>query len=99
MPESTWNLLSQVPLAGVVVLVVVLFLKHLKATSTEFMIALAEQRIQFMQAIKEQRNENNAAAAETARVTAALNVSINDRMDRIELRIAEKQRKSQQKGV
>lgn len=55
LPESAITLLLQVPLAGIVVLVVVLFLKYLEK---------AEDRNR--QFIKEQREANNIATARLA---------------------------------
>jgi hypothetical protein len=69
LTDTAINLLLQVPLAGVVVLVVVLFLRHLKEGTAAFMTAQQkqseaaataqkEQIVMFMGAIKEQREEN-----------------------------------------
>lgn len=59
MSESTINLLLQIPLAGVVVFVVVVFLKHLKETTAQmitFISQQAELNRQFLETQREQMN-------------------------------------------
>lgn len=59
MTESTVNLLLQIPLAGVVVVVVFVFLKHLKETTKQmidFIASQAEVNRQFLQTQREQMN-------------------------------------------
>ena len=91
MEAISWNLLFQIPLAGVVVFVVVLFLRHLKETTVIFTTTLAKQTedaatavtkqaettalVQekqitlFMDAIKDQREENiKAVTALTSKI-------------------------------
>ena len=63
MENISWNLLFQIPLAGVVVLVVVLFLRHLKEITAAFMMAQSNQTVLFMGAIKDQREENIKATS------------------------------------
>lgn len=59
MDSSTINLLLQIPLAGVVVFVVVVFLKHLRETQSQmitFMSQQAETNRQFLATQREQMN-------------------------------------------
>jgi hypothetical protein len=84
MAESTWNLLLQIPLAGVVVVVVILFLRFVAATNGQFMGAMREQIALFMTAIKEQREANNRALGELTLTIKDMQNSINVRMGGIE---------------
>lgn len=59
MSDTAMNLLMQIPLAGIVVFVVVLFLKHLNETTTQminFIGQQAEINRQFLATQREQMN-------------------------------------------
>jgi hypothetical protein len=88
----SWDLLMQIPLAGVVVFVVVLFLRHLKEVTAAFMSALAkqttdaaqtqkDQTVLFMSAIKDQREENIESLSELADGFKSLGDLIAARLD------------------
>lgn len=67
MSDQAINLLLQIPLAGVVVFVVVVFLKYLKDMTTqliEFMAQQAETNRQFLATQREQMNQAIARMAE-----------------------------------
>ena len=67
MSEQAVNLLLQIPLAGVVVFVVVVFLKYLKEMTTqmiEFMAQQAETNRQFLATQREQMNQAIGRMAE-----------------------------------
>jgi uncharacterized membrane-anchored protein YhcB (DUF1043 family) len=67
MNEQAINLLLQIPLAGVVVFVVVVFLKYLKEMTTqmiEFMAQQAETNRQFLATQREQMNQAIGRMAE-----------------------------------
>lgn len=67
MSDSAINLLLQIPLAGVVAFVVIVFLKHLKETTTqmiEFMSQQAETNRQFLATQREQMNQAISRMAE-----------------------------------
>jgi hypothetical protein len=92
LSETAVNLLLQIPLAGVVVLVVILFLRHLKEITSAFMasqttqsIATAttqkEQTALFMGAIKEQREENIKSLSEMTEGFKTLGDLISSRLD------------------
>lgn len=92
LTETEINLLLQIPLAGVVILVVVLFLRHLKEVSAAFMAAMAkltadatvsqkDQTVLFMNAIKEQREENTKSLSELAGGFKSLGDLITSRLD------------------
>ena len=92
LTETEINLLLQIPLAGIVILVVVLFLKHLKEITAAFMAAQAtqaatatttqkEQVVIFMGAIKEQREENIKSLTELAGGFKSLGDMITARLD------------------
>ncbi|MGA2504188.1 MAG: hypothetical protein ABSG01_08880 [Anaerolineales bacterium] len=94
MDVISWNLLLQIPLAGVVVLVVVLFLRHLKEITTAFMAAQAkqadasaiaqkEQIVLFMGAIKEQREENLQSLSELSKNLGDLSKMITSRLNKM----------------
>jgi len=88
----SWNLVFQIPIAGVIIVVVILFLRHLKEMTVAFMAAQAKQADDnkesqkevlaiFMQAIKEQREANNTAMGKVAEGFTALSNSISDRLE------------------
>lgn len=67
MSDSAINLLLQIPLAGVVAFVVIVFLKHLKETTTqmiEFMSQQAETNRLFLATQREQMNQAISRMAE-----------------------------------
>jgi hypothetical protein len=66
MSESTINLLLQIPLAGVVVLVVVLFLRHLKETTLQMITFIGQQSEVNRQFLASQREQMNAAIGRMA---------------------------------
>jgi hypothetical protein len=66
MDSSTINLLLQIPLAGVVVLVVVLFLKHLRETTTQMITFMSQQAETNRQFLATQREQMNAAIGRMA---------------------------------
>lgn len=66
MNESSINLLLQIPLAGVVVLVVVLFLKHLKETNSQMVTFIGQQSEVNRQFLATQREQMNAAIGRMA---------------------------------
>jgi hypothetical protein len=101
MDTISWNLLLQIPLAGVVVLVVILFLRHLKEITAAFMLAQAtqaastaetqkDQTALFMGAIKEQREENIKALSELSKGFKDLSDSIGERLDKMAVAKASK---------
>jgi len=85
MNENIVNLLLQIPLAGVVVLVVILFLRHMKDSTTAFMLALANQQSLYMSALKEQREENNAVTKDLVEATQKFSEVVNSRLDEMAL--------------
>lgn len=66
MNESTINLLLQIPLAGVVVFVVVLFLRHLKETTSQMITFIGQQSEVNRQFLQTQREQMNAAIGRMA---------------------------------
>ncbi len=66
MDSSTLNLLLQIPLAGVVVFVVVVFLKHLRETQTQMITFMSQQAETNRQFLATQREQMNAAIARMA---------------------------------
>jgi hypothetical protein len=66
MSESTINLLLQIPLAGVVVVVVLVFLKHLKETTSQMINFLAQQAETNRQFLHTQREQMNASIGRMA---------------------------------
>ena len=66
MNESTINLLLQIPLAGVVVFVVVVFLRHLKDTNTQMICFIGQQSEVNRQFLSTQREQMNAAIGRMA---------------------------------
>ena len=85
MNENIVNLLLQIPLAGVVVLVVVLFLRHMKELTSAFMIALSNQQTLYMCALKDQREENNAVTKDLVEATQKFSDVVNQRLDEMAL--------------
>jgi len=85
LTENQILLLLQIPLAGVVVLVVILFLKHLKETVTAFMAAQDRQLVMFMSAIKEQREQNTLALREVISSVKELDQTIVDKLNEMEV--------------
>src|SRR5689334_16800813 len=84
MSESTINLLLQIPLAGVVVLVVILFLRHQERANSQMLAFMADQAVNNREFLKTQREQNAAALGrlaeeqkemrvEMARITDAIN--------------------------
>jgi hypothetical protein len=66
MDSSTLNLLLQIPLAGVVVFVVVVFLKHLRETQTQMISFMSQQAETNRQFLATQREQMNAAIGRMA---------------------------------
>lgn len=66
MSESTVNLLLQIPLAGVVVFVVIVFLKHLKETNAQMIAFIAQQAEVNRQFLATQREQTNSAIGRMA---------------------------------
>lgn len=66
MNEQTINLLLQIPLAGVVVFVVVLFLRHLRETSSQMISFIGQQSEVNRQFLQTQREQMNAAIGRMA---------------------------------
>jgi len=64
--ESTVNLLLQIPLAGVVVFVVVVFLRHLQATNKEMIDFIGQQSEVNRQFLATQREQMNSAIGRMA---------------------------------
>lgn len=85
MNENIVNLLLQIPLAGVVVLVVILFLRHMKELTSAFMIALSNQQTLYMDALRVQREENNAVTKELVEATQKFSDVVNNRLDEMAL--------------
>jgi len=85
MNENIVNLLLQIPLAGVVVLVVILFLRHMKELTSAFMIALSNQQTLYMCALKDQREENNAVTKDLVEATQKFSDVVNQRLDEMAL--------------
>jgi len=96
LTENQILLLLQIPLAGVVVLVVILFLKHLKEAAAAFMIAQEKQMtafltvqdkqlVMFMSAIKEQREQNTIALREVVTSVKELDQTIIEKLTEMEV--------------
>jgi negative regulator of sigma E activity len=85
MTESQVLLLLQIPLAGVVVLVVVLFLKHLRETVDKFMASQSEMLDKFMLAIKEQREINVRSMKEVSDNIRELDRLVVDKLNEMEV--------------
>ncbi len=66
MSDTAVNLLLQIPLAGVVVLVVILFLKHLEKSTASMMSFMTMQEESNREFLKAQRHANNMAIARLA---------------------------------
>lgn len=66
MNEQAINLLLQIPLAGVVVVVVVLFLRHLKETNSQMVTFIGQQSEVNRQFLAAQREQMNAAIGRMA---------------------------------
>jgi hypothetical protein len=66
MSESTVNLLLQIPLAGVVVVVVLVFLRHLKETTAQMITFLAQQAETNRLFLQTQREQMNASIGRMA---------------------------------
>lgn len=88
MSEATINLLAQIPLAGVIVLVVLVFLNFMaknNATMMSFIDSLQQQHQRFMDSlqeshqnfISEQREQSNAALGRMADEIKAAAMEIN----------------------
>jgi hypothetical protein len=96
MTESQVLLLLQIPLAGVVVFVVVLFLRHMRETTDKYMVAQestidkfmaaqASMLDKFMVAIKEQREMNAKSLKEVTEQIAGLNELIIEKLGDMEV--------------
>lgn len=93
MSESTINLLLQIPLAGVVVFVVLVFLRHQEKSSTEMLGFMAEQskiNREFLSAQREQNNTALARLAEEQKETRIQMAMLTDTIDRLIGRIPKK---------
>lgn len=66
MDSSTINLLLQIPLAGVVVFVVVVFLRHLRETQSQMIAFMTQQAETNRQFLSTQREQMNAAIGRMA---------------------------------
>lgn len=66
MNESTVNLLLQIPLAGVVVFVVVMFLHYLRETNAQMIAFIGQQSEVNRQFLATQREQMNAAIGRMA---------------------------------
>ncbi len=66
MSDTVINLLLQIPLAGVVVFVVVLFLRHLEKSTSAMMTFMTAQEESNREFLKAQREANNTAIARLA---------------------------------
>lgn len=66
MSEQIINLLLQIPLAGVVVVVVVLFLRFLERNTQQMITFMQQQSDQNREFLKTQREQTNAAIARLA---------------------------------
>lgn len=66
MNESTVNLLLQIPLAGVVVFVVVMFLRYLRETNAQMIAFIGQQSEVNRQFLATQREQMNAAIGRMA---------------------------------
>lgn len=66
MSDATINLLLQIPLAGVVVFVVVLFLRFLERNTQQMITFMQQQSDQNREFLKTQREQTNAAIARLA---------------------------------
>ena len=71
MDNTSWNLLLQIPVAGVLVIVVILFLRHLKDLSSGYIDAMNKQSSAHTSAAAEQARAYANAQVEQARITAA----------------------------
>lgn len=85
LTENTVNLLLQIPLAGVVVIVVVLFLRHLRETISAFQLAQEKQLTIFMGALKDQREEYLKAIKEVTDSLQELDKSIMEKLTEMEI--------------
>lgn len=66
MSDSTINLLLQIPLAGVVVFVVIVFLKHLRDVTTQMITFIGQQAETNRQFLATQREQMNTALGRMA---------------------------------
>lgn len=66
MNDSTINLLLQIPLAGVVVFVVIVFLKHLRDVTTQMITFIGQQAETNRQFLATQREQMNTALGRMA---------------------------------
>ena len=79
--EASWtNLLMQIPLAGIVVVTVVIFLREMAKIRVEQSATIKE----FMSYIAEQRTANNAALHEVSMKMEEIFQEVCDRMEALE---------------
>jgi hypothetical protein len=79
-PEELKFLIEAGPLASVVIVVVVLFLKYITQITTNFAATTKENTDMFMEAIKVQREQNLAGLAGVAKQVRELGDMINLRL-------------------
>lgn len=80
MSETAINLLMQIPLAGIVVIVVVLFLRYLEAADARNQAFIAAQRTANNEAVVSLAKELNLVAAEVSGLKTLL--TQHDAMER-----------------
>lgn len=86
LPESGINLLLQIPLAGIVVLVVVMFLRHLEKVNSQMLMFMSDQATNNREFLKVQREQNNAALARFGEEQKLMRVEmarLTDAVDRV----------------
>jgi len=78
MNESTLNLLLQIPLAGVVVLVVVLFLKYQEKMVNQMITFMQQQADTNREFLKTQREQTNSAISRLAEEQKVLSKNLSE---------------------
>ncbi len=78
MGDTAITLLLQIPLAGVVVYVVWLFLQYMRQTQQEMMAFIKQQEISNHDFLREQREASNEATARLAEEIKATRESVGE---------------------
>lgn len=83
MPESAITLLLQIPLAGVVVFVVWMYLRHQERANQQMLNFMAEQAAINREFLKTQREQYNAALGRLAEEQKEMRVQVTRLTDAI----------------
>ena len=78
MSEATINLLLQIPLAGVVVVVVILFLRYLEKMTNQMIAFMQQQADTNREFLKTQREQTNEALGRLAEEQKTLAKSLSE---------------------